>query len=334
MKNTRALSCNTFRKNHMIIADILLAKRLLTEGKLVAIPTETVYGLAANAFDGKAVASIYQVKNRPQFNPLIIHSNSLNRFADWGIFLPKEAISLAEKFSPGPITFVVKKSAQIPDIVSAGHETVAIRIPNHPKTLELLASLEFPLAAPSANLSGTVSPTSAKDVESQLGPQIAAVLEGGKCMIGLESTIISFVDGAPKLLRLGGLSIEAIENVLNQTLDKTMLINNENPQAPGMLSRHYAPQTPLYLDAAENHLSEATYDEMAFIGFSQKHPKIVGSNQIILSENGDYAEAAQNLFSAIRKADALCKKLIIAELLPSENLGLAINDRLKRAAVK
>jgi L-threonylcarbamoyladenylate synthase len=152
--------------------------------------------------------------------------------------------------------------------------------------------------------------------------------------VGLESTIITFAGGIPKLLRLGGLSIEKIEQVLNQKLDKTMLINNENPQAPGMLSRHYAPQTPLYLDAAENHLGEASYAEMVFIGFKQKHPKIIGSNQIILSESGDYAEAAQNLFAAIRKADTLGKKLIIAELLPEENLGLAINDRLKRAAVK
>ncbi|MCG9880421.1 MAG: threonylcarbamoyl-AMP synthase [Bacteroidia bacterium] len=318
----------------MIIKDNLLAKQILEEGKLVAIPTETVYGLAANAFDGKAVAAIYQVKNRPQFNPLIIHSNSLKRFEEWGIFLPKEALLLAEKFSPGPITFVVKKSSKVPDIVSAGHDTVAIRIPNHAKTLSLLESLDFPLAAPSANLSGTVSPTTAEDVETQLGYAIAAVLDGGNCHVGLESTIISFAEGRPKLLRLGGLSLEKIEHVLNQTLDKTMLINNENPQAPGMLSRHYAPKTPLYIDAAVNHLKEAQYNEMAFIGFSQKHPKILGSNQIILSPKGDYAEAAQNLFAAIRKADALQMKLIIAELLPEENLGLAINDRLKRAAVK
>jgi L-threonylcarbamoyladenylate synthase len=179
-----------------------------------------------------------------------------------------------------------------------------------------------------------VSPTSAEDVEAQLGGQIAAVLNGGKCGVGLESTIISFVGDTPKLLRLGGLSIEAIEQVLNLKLDTNALINNENPEAPGMLSRHYAPHTPLYLDAAELHLNEADYAEMAFIGFQKKHPKIIGSNQIILSERGNYAEAAQNLFAAIRQADALGKKLIIAELLPPENLGLAINDRLKRASVK
>jgi len=318
----------------MIINDLFFAKNILEQGELVAIPTETVYGLAANAFDAAAIAKIYQVKNRPQFNPLIIHSNSLERFSHWGIHLPESAMALAKAFSPGPITFVVPKSALIPDIVTAGQNTVAIRIPNHPIALQLLSELAFPLAAPSANLSGMVSPTSAEDVEAQLGSQIAAVLNGGKCGVGLESTIISFVGDTPKLLRLGGLSIEAIEQVLNLKLDTKALINNENPEAPGMLSRHYAPHTPLYLDAAELHLNEADYAEMAFIGFEKKHPKIIGSNQIILSERGNYAEAAQNLFAAIRQADALGKKLIIAELLPPENLGLAINDRLKRASVK
>lgn len=323
-----------FFAKQMIITDLSLAKSILTQGQLVAIPTETVYGLAANAFDAKAVAKIYQVKNRPQFNPLIIHSNSLERFANWGIHLPESALLLAKAFSPGPITFVVPSSAYIPDLVTAGQATVAIRIPNHPVALALLSQLDFPLAAPSANLSGTVSPTTAQDVNAQLGQHIGAVLEGGSCQVGLESTIVSFVSDEPKILRLGGLSVESISAVLNQNMDLSDLINNENPQAPGMLSRHYAPKTPLYVDAAENHLNEANYSEMAFIGFSQKHPEIIGSNQIILSENGDYAEAAQNLFAAIRKADALQMKLIIAELLPEENLGLAINDRLKRAAVK
>lgn len=318
----------------MIIKDILLAKNLLIEGNLVAIPTETVYGLAANAFDASAIARIYSVKNRPQFNPLIIHSNSLERFSGWGIQLPKSALALAHAFSPGPITFVVPKSDAIPDLVTAGQNTVAIRIPNHPITLELLGSLDFPLAAPSANLSGSVSPTCADDVEAQLGNKIGAILDGGRCRVGLESTILSFVNNTPKLLRLGGLSIEKIEQVLKVKLDTTALINNENPQAPGMMSRHYAPKTPLYLDAAENHLQDANYDEMAYIGFKDKHHSIVGSNQIILSEKGDYAEAAQRLFAAIRMADSMKKKLIIAELLPAENLGLAINDRLKRAAIK
>lgn len=318
----------------MIITEISLATAILSRGDLLAIPTETVYGLAANAFDGDAVAKIYQAKNRPQFNPLILHSNSLERFKAWGIELPEKALKLASVFSPGPITFVVPKSEKIPDIVTAGHATVAIRIPNHVLTLALLAELDFPVAAPSANKSGSVSPTTAQHVYEQFGESIGGILDGGACQIGLESTIVSFATDRPKLLRLGGLAIESIEHVLGEPLDISSLINNENPEAPGMLSRHYAPQTPLYLDGAENHLGKVNYEEMAYIGFHVPHPKIPLEKQILLSAKGDYAEAAQQLFSAIRKADAMNQKLIIATLLPEENLGRAINDRLRRAAVK
>ena len=318
----------------MITKDLRLAIDLLIDGKLVAIPTETVYGLAANAFNELAVAKIYQAKNRPQFNPLILHSNSLARFKSWGIELPKEAIRLAEKFSPGPITFVVPKSNLIPDLVTAGHNSVAIRIPNHPLTLALLSELSFPVAAPSANKSGSISPTQATDVEEQFRNDIAAVLDGGPCNIGLESTIISFMENHPKLLRLGGLSLEEIEEVLGKSLDRTNLINNDNPEAPGMLSRHYAPTTPLYLGESSALLTEAKYSEMVYIGFNQSHNHIPLGNQILLSKTGDYAEAAKNLFGALRQADKMQQKLIIANLLPEENLGRAINDRLRRAAVK
>jgi L-threonylcarbamoyladenylate synthase len=318
----------------MITKDLRLAIDLLIDGKLVAIPTETVYGLAANAFNELAVAKIYQAKNRPQFNPLILHSNSLARFKSWGIELPKEAIRLAEKFSPGPITFVVPKSNLIPDLVTAGHNSVAIRIPNHPLTLALLSELSFPVAAPSANKSGSISPTQATDVEEQFRNEIAAVLDGGNCNIGLESTIISFMENHPKLLRLGGLSLEEIEEVLGKSLDRTNLINNDNPEAPGMLSRHYAPTTPLYLGESSALLTEAKYSEMVYIGFNQSHNHIPLGNQILLSKTGDYAEAAKNLFGALRQADKMQQKLIIANLLPEENLGRAINDRLRRAAVK
>jgi len=318
----------------MITKDLRLAIDLLIDGKLVAIPTETVYGLAANAFNELAVAKIYQAKNRPQFNPLILHSNSLARFKSWGIELPKEAIRLAEKFSPGPITFVVPKSNLIPDLVTAGHNSVAIRIPNHPLTLALLSELSFPVAAPSANKSGSISPTQATDVEEQFRNEIAAVLDGGTCNIGLESTIISFMENHPKLLRLGGLSLEEIEEVLGKSLDRTNLINNDNPEAPGMLSRHYAPTTPLYLGESSALLTKAKYSEMVYIGFNQSHNHIPLGNQILLSKTGDYAEAAKNLFGALRQADKMQQKLIIANLLPEENLGRAINDRLRRAAVK
>lgn len=320
----------------MIITDIHIAKRLLEANALVAIPTETVYGLAANGFSGEAIAKIYQAKNRPSFNPLILHSNSFERFASWGISLPPQALKLAVMFSPGPITFVVKKSEQIPDLVTAGHSTVAIRVPNHPLTLQLLADLDFPLAAPSANKSGSISPTTAQHVEVQFGDEIGAVLDGGPCQIGLESTIISFVDEQARLLRLGGLSIEAIENALGSKVDNTMLINNENPQAPGMLSRHYAPVTPLFLGDPNAYAHENDFAEMAQICFTpaELNTKIPASLAFVLSESGSYSEAAQRLFAVLRAADACGAKKIIATLLPEADLGRAINDRLRRAAVK
>jgi L-threonylcarbamoyladenylate synthase len=315
----------------MIITNIEEAKRILESGELLAIPTETVYGLAANGFNGKAIAKIYEVKNRPQFNPLILHSNSLERFKEWGLFLPEAALQLAKKFSPGPITFVVPKSELIPDIVTAGHPTVAIRIPNHPLVLELLSQLNFPLAAPSANLSGTVSPTTAQHVEKQLGKLIGGVLDGGACTIGLESTIVSFVHEQAQLLRLGGLSLEAIEDVLGMPLDKSKLINNDNPEAPGMLSKHYAPATKLRIGKPEDFADKYRYEEMGFIAFEKANPNIPISQQLVLSPSGDLEEAAQKLFGAIREADRLNVKIIIAEEFPNEHLGRAINDRLSRA---
>ncbi len=316
----------------MIINNLITAKSILEAGNLLAIPTETVYGLAANAFNGDAISKIYITKNRPQFNPLILHSNSLERFKSWGVHLPPLALKLAEAFSPGPITFVVPKSNLIPDIVTAGHSTVAIRIPQHPLTLELLGMLEFPLAAPSANLSGTVSPTTAQHVELQMGHLIGGVLEGGPCQIGLESTIVSFVNEIPQLLRLGGLSVEAIESILGLNLSTEKILNNENPQAPGMLSKHYAPSTKLRIGIPEDYLNECAFEEMAYLGFNKMHPKIPAPQQIMLSDTSNLSEAAQKLFAALRQVDQLNAKIIIAEPFPNEHLGRAINDRLSRAS--
>ncbi len=315
----------------MIGSDISKAANLLTNGELVAIPTETVYGLAANAFNGTAVAKIYETKGRPQFNPLIIHSNSFEKFLSWGIKIPEEALLLAEKFSPGPLTLVVPKGNKIPDIVTAGHASVAIRIPNHKICLDLLKLLDYPLAAPSANVSGSISPTNAQHVYEQFGEKIPYVLDGGNCAIGLESTIISFVGSTPALLRLGGLAIEEIESVLGKSLDKSKLLNNENPEAPGMLSRHYAPNTRLIIgnfDELPINLKAKNIIGIRFKDFDENIPE---TNQIILSKNADLNEAAQLLFAAMRNADAKNADLILAEKFPETGLGLAINDRLKRA---
>ncbi|MDP1728168.1 MAG: L-threonylcarbamoyladenylate synthase [Bacteroidota bacterium] len=313
--------------------DIQLAKTLLLQGELVAIPTETVYGLAANAFNGNAVAKIYSIKNRPQFNPLIIHTDKLEKLAEWGINLPEQALVLAKQFSPGPLTYVVKKSAFIPDIVTAGHDSVAVRIPNHPLTLRLLEQLEFPLAAPSANPSGFISPTTAQHVFEQLGSKIPYILDGGPCIVGLESTIISFVSERPALLRLGGLTVEDIESVLGSSLDKSLLINNDNPLSPGMLSRHYSPAKKMVIGNVADYLDNYSTDKIAVIHFSEPDVFLPETNQFILSPNADLNEAAQKLFAVMRQADKLDVEIIIADEFPGTGLGNAINDRLRRASV-
>ena len=322
----------------MIGTDIQEAKRLLEAGELVAIPTETVYGLAANAFNAQAVARIYEVKNRPSFNPLIIHTNSLERLQEWGLQLPSGMLALAKHFSPGPLTYVIPKSNHIPDMVTAGTSAVAVRIPNHPLTLALLASLPFPLAAPSANPSGYVSPTKAVHVEQQLGNQIPYVLDGGDCQVGVESTIISFLEHTPTLLRHGGVSLEQVQSILGYVLDKPGEAGDEivtdNPVAPGQLARHYATRHKLIHDNPNNHLAHFAAERVGILSFTNNYSNIPPSQQLVLSPKGDLAEAAQQLFSAMRQLDAMDIDVILAEVFPQQGIGRAINDRLKRASVK
>lgn len=313
--------------------DIQTAIACLTEGQLVAIPTETVYGLAANAFDADAVARIYRAKNRPQFNPLIIHTNSLERLEQWGLQLPTKMIQLAQHFSPGPLTYVIPKSDQIPDLVTAGTTAVAVRIPNHPLTLELLSKLDFPLAAPSANPSGYVSPTSAEHVSSQLGDQVCYILDGGECRVGVESTILSFLEETPAILRFGGLSVEAIEGVIGKvSLPVAGFI--DNPVAPGQLARHYATQHKLIIGNPNDYLQSYNPQRMGILSFQSSYPQVPSQNQFILSPEGNLDKAAQQLFAAMRCIDKLEIDLIVAERFPDEGLGRAINDRLKRASVE
>ncbi len=322
----------------MIGTDIQEAKRLLELGELVAIPTETVYGLAANAFNAQAVANIYTVKNRPSFNPLIIHTNSLERLLEWDLTLPEGMLALAKHFSPGPLTYVIPKSNRIPDMITAGTSAVAVRIPNHPVTLALLASLPFPLAAPSANPSGYVSPTQALHVEQQLGNQIPYVLDGGECEVGVESTIISFLDETPTLLRHGGVSIEQLRAILGNVLDKPGEAGDEivtdNPVAPGQLARHYATRHPLIHDNPHLHLANYAAARVGILSLSTTYEHIPVAQQKVLSATGNLAEAAQHLFAAMRELDAMDIDVILAERFPQEGIGRAINDRLKRASVR
>ncbi|WP_159467621.1 L-threonylcarbamoyladenylate synthase [Dyadobacter sp. 3J3] len=308
--------------------DIRLAKEFLQKGQLVGIPTETVYGLAGNALDEKVVLSIFETKNRPSFDPLIVHTDSVEKLSDLVSEIPDAAYKLSQTFWPGPLTLLLPKKTSIPDLVTSGLDTVAVRIPNHPLTLELLRALDFPLAAPSANPFGYISPTNAQHVDQQLGEKIPYILDGGECGIGIESTIIGFIDGVPTIYRLGGLAIEDIESVVGEVA--LMAHSSSNPQAPGMLKSHYAPKKPFFLTNRNNF--PVYEDDFGYLLFDKFIEGIDKKNQKILSPTGNLKEAAHNLFAYLRALDALSLSQIWAEPVQDIDLGKAINDRLKRAA--
>lgn len=296
------------------------AADLLRAGALVAIPTETVYGLAADARNDRAVAAIYAAKNRPAFNPLIVHLPDLAAVARLAVLTP-EAERLAAAFWPGPLTLVLplRPDAGLSPLVTAGLDTVAIRLPAHPVARALLAQAGIPVAAPSANPSGRVSPTRAEHVLAGLSGRIAAVLDGGPCAVGVESTILA-LDGPPALLRPGGVAVEAIEAALGAPL--LMPGDPSTPKAPGQLASHYAPEARVRLNATQAREGEV------MVGFGP----IAG--HLTLSASGDLLEAAANLFHFLREADALAGPggAIAFAPVPETGLGRAINDRLRRAA--
>lgn len=310
--------------------DIAKAAALLRANELVAIPTETVYGLAANALSEAAVVKIFEAKNRPAFDPLIVHVASVAQFTAYAEAIPEVAMKLAETICPGPITFIFKKKPIIPDLVTSGHPTVGLRVPNHPLTLQLLAELDFPLAAPSANPFGYTSPTRAEHVQAQLGDKLSYIMDGGPCAIGLESTILDFSETEPKILRLGGLSVEFLEEQLNQKL--AIQTSSSNPTAPGMLISHYNPGKPVYVGDVERFRHKHVDKRIGLLVFKNMHPGIDQSLQRVLSPTGDLAEAARNFFTMLRSFNTLPVDVVLAEWLPDEGLGRAINDRLKRAA--
>lgn len=309
--------------------DLNKAAYFLKEGKLVAIPTETVYGLAANALDAQAVIKIFEAKNRPTFDPLIVHTFALTEVEKFIKHIPEKARILAEKFWPGPLTILFQKKDIIPDIVTSGLNTVGVRIPNHPLTLELLKKIDFPLAAPSANPFGYVSPTTAQHVFDQLGDKIEYILDGGACKVGVESTIIGFENDIPIVYRLGGLAIEDIEKHIGKVSIKLNI--SSNPISPGMLKSHYAPLKELIYGNIDSLLELHKDKKIGVISFYKKYP----CYNIVLSENKSLNEAAEHFFAAIRQMDANENvEIIICETFPEEGIGRALNDRLKRAAVK
>jgi L-threonylcarbamoyladenylate synthase len=315
----------------IINSDINQAKIFLEQGNVIGIPTETVYGLAGNAFDIEAVTKIFEVKNRPTFDPLIVHTNSVERLKDFVQYLPEKALLLAQKFMPGPLTLLLPKHESIPDLVTSGLDSVAVRIPNHALTLELLANLDFPLAAPSANPFGYISPTSAQHVEQQLGEKIPFILDGGECQIGIESTIIGFENEEVIVFRKGGLAIEDIEKIVGKVIVNTH--SSSNPKAPGMLKSHYSPKKDLLIFDKKIFDKEIKKEQIGYLAFQEYNINLPKNNQLILSEAGSYKEAAKNLFAFMRQLDAMEIEKIYVELLPEIDLGRAINDRLRRAAV-
>ena len=306
--------------------DIGKAIKLLTNDELVAIPTETVYGLAGNALSREAVTKIFSVKNRPQFDPLIVHVPNLEKAKDYVLEIPEAAKKLADKFWPGPLTLLLKKKPIIPDLVTAGLDTVGIRRPDHSLTRQLLKELPFPLAAPSANPFGYVSPTKPAHVEEQLGHKIPYILDGGPCPVGIESTIVGFENDKPVVYRLGGLSLEDIEATIGTVT--LMTHSTSNPKSPGQLKSHYAPVKKVILGSIEA-LLKIHKTNVGVLSFQNDFDT---ANQIILSPSGKLDEAAQHLFEALRAFDKMDVEVVLTELVPDQGLGRAINDRLRRAA--
>ena len=316
----------------IISKDIQKAVQLLTENQLVAIPTETVYGLAGNIFSEKAIKSIFSTKKRPFFNPLIVHIPSIDSLSDLVTHVPEKAKLLAAAFWPGSLTLVLKKSNKIPDLITAGKDTVAVRVPNHPITLALLKKLPFPLAAPSANPFGSISPTKPTHVENYFRNSIKMVLDGGSCANGIESTIIGFENEEPVIYRLGALPLKEIEALVGAISIKNK--KEEKPDAPGMLARHYAPKTSTFL--VDDVAAEVKKHSEKKIGVLVFKSSLNNENitEIILSRKGSMQEAAANLYAAMHELDSKNLDLIIAERFSEFGLGKSINDRLQRATFK
>lgn len=313
-------------------AQIADAARRIRAGGLVALPTETVYGLGANALDPRAAARIFEAKQRPFFDPLIVHVPDLTAARALVTMIPENAVQLAERFWPGPLTLVLEKQTVVPDIVTAGLPTVAIRVPAHPVALALLRAAGCPIAAPSANPFGRISPTTAEHVREQLGDKVDLILDGGPCRVGVESTVLSLVETTPVLLRHGGVPVEELEAVIGPIAIGNSSADDAPQQGPGMLTQHYAPRTPLEIVADWSKVSGGP-DVGVLTLHECERAREFGAVEV-LSRAGDLTEAAANLFAAMRRLDARGLRVILAEPAPETGLGRAINDRLRRAAAK
>lgn len=303
------------------------AAHLLGAGGVVAFPTETVYGLGADVFHPQAVARIFEIKQRPHFDPLIVHVCHTGQIPRLVQEFPATAQELIERFWPGPLTLVLPKSEEVPDLVTAGLPSVAIRMPGHPLALELIRQAGTPVAAPSANRFGCISPTTAQHVVDQLGGKVDLIVDGGACQVGVESTIVALTADEPVLLRAGGTPVEEIERVVG----RVHLLNKdpERMMAPGQLRSHYAPRTPLVL--CQTPPAVRRTDRAGLLALRPPASPHGFTAVETLSASGDLREAATHLFAAMHRLDAMGLEIIYAERVPETGLGRAINDRLRRA---
>lgn len=313
-----------------ITTKIELAAQTLNNGGIIGLPTETVYGLGGIAYKEQAVQEIYRVKQRPYYNPLILHISGIEKIDTVAAYIPELAYRLAEEFWPGPMTLVLPKKTEVPGIVTAGHDTVAIRVPAHPVAQQLLEITGAPIAAPSANPFGRTSPTTATHVLEYFDGQIPLILDGGACEVGIESTIIGFENGEPIIYRQGTVTEEQIGKIAGKL---GHFVNDDAaPRAPGMLSRHYAPKTPLVVTKDPAAIAEQYAGKrLGIISFAGGVVHQAAS-EIVLSPTGSMKEAAANLYRSLHQMDAADVDVIIAEEFHAHGIGAALNDKLYRAS--
>lgn len=318
------------------------AGALLRAGEVVGIPTETVYGLAANALDPVAVARIFEAKGRPQDNPLIVHIADIESVKEIATEFPPQAQALAEAFWPGPLTIILPKQDRIPMVTSGGLNTIGIRFPAHPMAQAIIRAAGVPLAAPSANTSGRPSTTTAQHVIEDLNGKIAAVVDGGPCSVGVESTVVSLCGACPRLLRPGGISLEQLEQILGKVeVDRALrekIDDTEKVSAPGMKYRHYAPKAPVTVvfgtpEASADYIYTQLGENSGVLCFDECAPRFVGRAVVeTFGPSGDEAEQAREVFDALRRFDDTDCTEIYAQCPPSRGIGLAVSNRIRKAA--
>ncbi len=317
----------------MITKNIDLAVNAILEENVIGMPTETVYGLAGSIYSEKALQKIFELKQRPNSNPLIVHIAEMNQLNEIASQVPTKAKILAQTFWPGPLTLILPKKSTISNLITAGNETVAVRIPNHPVALDLLRKVKVPLAAPSANPFTGISPTRSKHVQNYFSDGLSVILEGGICNRGVESTIVGFEGDEIILYRHGAISIEELEKVVGKIETKTTSEKGKKTTAPGMHIKHYAPKTKTIVTKnPENYFYQNPDKKIGYIALRKYHPEHSRQYQIVLSWKGDLKEAVSRFYDSLHFLDAQNLDFILVKPFPNRGLGRTLNDRLNRAS--